>query len=87
MRNITTLALCTLVLSGCTTNPNSPFASTELILQFRYAEGAAAPALYTRKNSPELENCSPQDKHPVRLLPLGNSLHLSTQRRPREGGD
>ena len=46
------------MVSGCTTNPNSPFANTDLILQFRYAEGAAAPALYARKNSPGLENCS-----------------------------
>ena len=60
MNKIIFTALSALMVSGCTTNPNSPFANTDLILQFRYAEGAAAPALYARKNSPGLENCSPK---------------------------
>ena len=58
MRNITTLALCTLVLSGCATAVNTPFASTRLILNLRVPTSMGV--LYAMKNSPGFEKCYPK---------------------------
>ena len=58
MRNITTLALCTLVLSGCATAVNTPFASTRLILNMRVPTSMGV--LYAMKNSPGFEKCYPK---------------------------